>query len=57
MFLMQEGEKKLRELMATKTVDKKNAIVYLVNCYKNKQWKMKTYNSIKVNKNHFHTYK
>ena len=42
MFLMQTGEKKLREFMASKTRDQMNAITYMVNCYKNKGWKKAT---------------
>ena len=43
MFLMQQGEKKLRDLMKTKTVDKKDAIVYLMNLRINRDWKRNTF--------------
>jgi hypothetical protein len=52
MFLMQNGEKKLKEFMNTKTIAKRKAITYLLNCYHNKGWKRKSLAGTKESKRH-----
>ena len=50
--MMQDGEKKLKEFMRTKTIGRDNALKYLVTMLHNKNWKRESCKGIKKVKDH-----